>query len=352
MSKLTSVVIGCGTIAREHLAALAKLENVEVAAVCDLSPARAEATAERFGISKWSSDYQQLLCDLRPDLVHITTPPSAHFSIAKSCLVAGLNVLCEKPITITYDDFRALKQLAIENRLVLMENHNFRFHSSIRRINDLISAGILGDILDVQVSLSLNILARGSPYIDQNASHFGLALRGGVIGDFLTHIAYLSYLFTGPIVDLRTIWTKRTVDSPLPADEFRGFIKGTRATASVVFSGNAQPNGFWVRVAGTRLHAEANLFEPRRLTLRRFRHGEPALMSLVDGIIESRDVLRGTVAGFWRKLGGVSRYDGLPELIGRTYRALENKQLQPVPLEEIDEVARLVDHFTRLEFRL
>src|SRR5207245_1848705 len=98
-------------------------------------------------------------------------------------------------------------------------------------INDLIRAGSLGDILDVQISLSLNILAPGSPYIDQNVTHFGLALPGGVIGDFLTHIAYLSYIFTGPIIDLRTIWTKHTVDSPLPADEFRGFIKGKRATA-------------------------------------------------------------------------------------------------------------------------
>ena len=141
-------------------------------------------------------------------------------------------------------------------------------------------------------------------------------------------------------------------DSPLPADEFRGFIKGERATAYVAFSGNAQPDGFWVRVVGTRMQVETNLFEPPRLTLRRFRPGVPALMSLVDGIAESRDVLLGTVAGFWRKLGGLSSYDGLPELIARTYRALELNEPQPVPLEEIDEVAQLVDRLTRPELKL
>src|SRR5262249_14412618 len=100
MGKMISVLIGCGTIARRHLAALAVLENVEVAAVCDLSAARAAATAERYDIEKWYCDYKELLTHIRPDLVHITTPPASHFSIAKDCLTEKLNVLCEKPITV------------------------------------------------------------------------------------------------------------------------------------------------------------------------------------------------------------------------------------------------------------
>src|ERR1700682_754319 len=122
MGKLTSVLIGCGAIAREHLTALGRLHEVDVAAVCDISAARAEAAAERFGISKWYTNYEKLLGDIRPDLVHITTPPSSHFSIAKNCLSAGLNVFCEKPVTTVYSDFTILKQLATENGCVLMEN--------------------------------------------------------------------------------------------------------------------------------------------------------------------------------------------------------------------------------------
>src|SRR5262245_16819505 len=121
MGRLTSALIGCGTIAREHLTALSELANVEVTAVCDLSAARAEATAERFGIAKWYSSHEQLLAEIRPDLVHITTSPSFHFPIAKSCLDARLNVLCEKPITVDYEEFRLLKQLATANRCMLME---------------------------------------------------------------------------------------------------------------------------------------------------------------------------------------------------------------------------------------
>ena len=327
------------------MAALAELKSVEVAAVCDLSAARAEATAERFGIVKWYCSYEEMLAHIKPDLVHITTPPSAHFSIARDCLTAGLNVLCEKPITVDYKDFALLKQLAIQNRCILMENQNLRFHSSMQRIQAHIASGRLGDLF-------LNLVGAGSPYVDENAPHSGMVLHGGVIGDFLPHIAYLAHMFTGSVVDLRTIWTKHTAGSPLPADEFRGLIKGERATAYVDFSGNAQPNGFWVRVVGTRMYAETNLFEPPRLTVRRYRTGEPALMSLVDGIAEARDVLTGTVAGFWRKLAGRSSYDGLPELIARIYRSLERREAQPIPLDEIDETARLVDRFTKPDLKL
>src|SRR6476646_7187101 len=120
MQKLTGALIGCGTIAREHLVAVSELENVRMVAVCDLSAARAEATAERFGVEKWYSNYQKLLTDIRPDLVHITTPPGSHFAIAKTCLDARLNLLCEKPITVNYADFCVLKTLANENNCYLI----------------------------------------------------------------------------------------------------------------------------------------------------------------------------------------------------------------------------------------
>jgi predicted dehydrogenase len=352
MKKQKGVLIGCGMIAREHLAAIAEMENVEIAAVCDLSPARAEATAERFGIAKWYSSSDKLLADVRADLVHITTPPASHFSLAQTCLSAGLNVLCEKPITADYHELATLKRLATENDCLLMENQNLRYHSSIKRISDLINSGKFGSVIDIQICIILNVYAPGIAYIDRNVPHFSSALRGGIIGDFLPHIAYLAFLFTGHVIDLRTIWAKSKIDSPFPADEFRSLIKGERATAHVAFSGNAQPNGFWLRVAGTKMHVECNLFEPPRLTIRRFRTGEPALMSVISGIAESRDVLWGTLAGFWRKLGGVSSYDGLPELIARTYGTLEANEPQPVPLEEIDEVARLVERFTSSDVRL
>src|ERR1700744_4050275 len=220
MTRLTGVIVGCGAIAREHLTVLAELDNVDVVAVCDISPSRAEAAAERFGIPRWYTRHIDLLRDLKPDLVHITTPPSSHLPIATDFLAAGLNVFCEKPLTVRYSDFQALKQLALEKGCVLIENQQNRYHSSVKRIEELIRSGELGDVLEVQICLSLNITGADSPYVDRNAPHFGLTLSGGVIGDFLPHIAYLVYMFTGKICGVHTAWTKHKIATPLPADEF------------------------------------------------------------------------------------------------------------------------------------
>jgi predicted dehydrogenase len=346
MNKLSGVLIGCGSIAREHLAAVADLENVQIVAVCDLSAARAQATAERFGIARSYTGHHQLLADVRPDLVHVTTIPSAHFPIVRDCLSAGLNVLCEKPITVDYREFQVLKKLATQNHSLLMENQNFRFHSGIRRVHQLLTAGQIGDVLEVQICLYLNIFDPNGAYADKNAAHSSAVLRGGIIGDFLTHIGYLAYMFTGPVLDVRTIWTKHNGDSLFPFDQLRGLIKGQRATAYVSFSGNAQPDGFWVRVVGTKAHVETNLYEPPRFTVRRLRRGEPALMKLADGIAESGDVFKGSAVGFWRKLGGTSSYDGLSALIAGTYLAVDGRVPPPVSLEEIDAVACLVERLT------
>jgi hypothetical protein len=67
---------------------------------------------------------------------------------------------------------------------------------------------------------------------------------------------------------------------------------------------------------------------------------------MLDGIAESRAVFRGATAGLWRKLGGTAAYDGLPLLVQKTYAALEGKGPSPVPIEEVDDVARMVAAFT------
>jgi predicted dehydrogenase len=342
MTKLTAIIIGCGAIAREHLRALRNIPEVKVAAVCDLSPARAEAAAERFKVERWDTDYKKLLSEFRPDLVHIATPPLSHFSIASECLEKGLNVFCEKPITPTYDEYKSLQSLAEKNGAVIIENQNLRCHSSVLRIQELINSGQFGDIVDVQVLFSLPLTAVGSPYIDENAPHFGAALPGGVIGDFLPHIAYLTLMFTGPVSESRSIWRKYS-NSPLKADDFRALVKGQRASGCVGFSGTSSVTGYWLRVAGTEMYAEANLLEPPRVTLRRHRPGEAALMSVVDGMAESRDVFFGTLRAFSRKLAGSSSYDGLEEFIRRIYAALSDKGKLPVSTQEIGEAVRLVE---------
>jgi len=348
MSLSKGIIIGCGAIAREHLAAVESIDSTTIVAVCDLSPTKAQATAERFGVSTWSTDFKRLIAEHAPDLVHITTPPTAHASIAEYCLAEGMNVLCEKPIVTDYRDFEKLRLLAQSRKRYLLENQNLRYHSSVRRIQQFISDGHLGDVVDVQIQLFLNLYGPGNPFSDDNTPHFSHALKGGPIGDFLPHIAYLSQMFAGRITDLHTLWSTRQSGSTLPADEFRALMRGTHATATAEFSGSIQPNGFWLRVLGTRMSIEADLFNPPRISIRKLRPGEPALMSVFDGVAEARDIFRGSIAGLGRKLGGTSSYDGLKESLKHVYDCLREAEDQPITLEEIDRTTKLVDRFTEV----
>ncbi len=347
--KTIGAIVGAGAMAREHLVAMKKVVDGEIVAVCDLSPVRAEMTAERYGLAHWFDDMSQMLAETNPHIVHITAPPQAHFPLAKACLEQNIHVICEKPVTVRYADFLALRNLARDRRLMLLENQNYRYHSTIRRLTELRASGAMGDIVDVQIAVHLNVVAAGSPFVDRNVPHWSLGLKGGVVGDFLTHMVYVAQLFAGRTGEMCTRWEKREADSPLPHDEFRALAQGADAPIELIFSGRAQPNGFWVRLSGTRMHAEANLFEPPRITLRRQRSGTPPIATFVDGLAEAAMVAGGTVAGLTRKVAGTARYDGLAGFLRASYAALSRDQPPPVSLDEIDQIARTVDALSKPE---
>ena len=351
MQNLKTIVIGCGAIAREHLKALRSMPSARIEAVCDLSAARAESTADRFQVSRWGTDYRELIEATSPSVVHITTPPSSHVAIASYCLGRGINVLCEKPVALSSVEFDQLSELARSNNCSLVENQNLRLHSSVAKINDLIASGQFGEVVHVDIFFSLPLVAQGSPYTDPNAPHFGANLPGGVIGDFLPHIAYLSIALAGTVSEVRTLWSNRS-NRLFAADEFRAILKGERCSATVGFSATSNVSGYWIRVLGSEMHAEADLLEPPRIVYKKHRNGEPAVMSVVDGISESWSVFTGSFSAFFRKLAGTSSYDGLDSFVARFYEALSGTAALPVSLAEVRESVGLVERLTSQGSRL
>ena len=349
---MKAVVIGTGRIAKQHLLCLKELPGVEVAAVCDLWPALAEAAAERYGVKRWFTDHRRMLDEIKPDVVHVTTPPTSHFPLAIDSLNAGANTIVEKPATVKFEDLITLKQRASEQNRQLIEDYNYLFNGSVQKIVNLIAAGEFGDVTHVEVEICLDILGKGSPFTDRNTPHPCLSMPGGAIADFLTHLASLAWLFAGPHRGVRTVWSKRRADSPLPSDEMRALLDCERATASLLFSAHTQPNVFWLRVYGTKMRAEANLFEPR-LTIDRMRGGPKPLMPLRNGWQESRDVRKAAFGGLWRKLsGGPGAYEGLWEFLRRTYTSMQQGTEPPITMQQVEDVNRLVADLTKQEYKL
>jgi len=335
-----AALIGAGQIARQHLACLRSLPGVELAAICDLSPATAEAAAERFGIPAWFTDYRAMLEKARPDVVHVTTPPTSHFRLAMDSFDAGAHVIVEKPATSTFDELEALTRRAETAGRHLIEDYNYVFNRAPQEILRRIKSGQFGAVTHVEVLICLDILGPGG-FADPNSPHPALILAGGAIADFLPHLASLAHLFVGPHRTAKTVWTKRK-PSLLPFDEFRGVVDAERGTAALGFSSSSQPDAFWLRVYGERMQATANLFETR-LTFDGPRNVPKPLRPYFSGLEEGKTIRRAALTTLLRKFKGPGAYEGLWELLAQTYRALADKAVLPVKASDVIEVNRMVE---------
>ena len=114
-------ILGTGSIARTMAAEFAKVPAFHCAAVCSRQKATGEALARSFGIPKVYTDYDAMLTDPDIELVYIATPNSLHYAQTKAALLAGKNVLCEKPFVPTVAEADELIGLAKERHLFLFE---------------------------------------------------------------------------------------------------------------------------------------------------------------------------------------------------------------------------------------
>ena len=87
-----------------------------------------------------------LSADKRMEVVSIVTPNALHYPFAKSLLVAGFNLVCEKPMTITIGEAEELEKLVAGKKLTFALAHTYTGYPMIRQMRDIISKGLLGTI--------------------------------------------------------------------------------------------------------------------------------------------------------------------------------------------------------------
>jgi predicted dehydrogenase len=339
---MRAAVVGAGRIAQQHLRALTEWKLANVVGVCDLSPATATCAAERFKIPSWFTDYERMLRETQPQVVHITTTPASHFALARQAIEFGAHAVIEKPATLTLEELESLISLAEQKQLCVIEDYNYLFSGTVQRIVDLFLQGQLGDIVHVDAQICLNLLNKGSPFIDPNLPHWIHRMPGSIVADFATHLAYLAHAFIGPMKTVDTLYRQSMPESPLPVDEFRALVDAERGTAQLSLSCHAQPDMFVLRVFGTRGHAEAHLFEPR-FTCELANCGPKPLVPLRNCMRVARQSFSGGWQSLFRKLsGGPASYDGLWELMRRSYAGLSGREAIPVDHHRIREVNLMV----------
>ncbi|MDR0569290.1 MAG: Gfo/Idh/MocA family oxidoreductase [Spirochaetaceae bacterium] len=146
--KLTYGIIGCGGIAlAKHLPSIQKLQDVEVAAFCDIIPEKAEKARKNFGSpsAEVFSDYRKLL-EKDLDAVCVLTPNSSHSEISAAALLSGKHVMCEKPMAKNYQEAKAMLAARDKSGKLLTIGYQNRFRPDSRYLKAECDNGALGEI--------------------------------------------------------------------------------------------------------------------------------------------------------------------------------------------------------------
>ncbi|HHX71887.1 MAG TPA: Gfo/Idh/MocA family oxidoreductase [Clostridiales bacterium] len=146
-NKLRVAVIGCGGMGNVHLSTYVQMpDQVEIVAVCDIIPEKAQAYAEKFGVSRVVLDYNELVNDPTIDAINITTPNYLHSIIAEAALLAGKHVFCEKPDAISVAEAARMKEAAEKSGKTLMVMRNNRYYHGSQYLKQFINEGNMGEI--------------------------------------------------------------------------------------------------------------------------------------------------------------------------------------------------------------
>lgn len=127
-------LIGVGVISKYYIAALDASEHADLVAVCDLNPARLAWTQGR-GIRTYS-DYQALIADGGFEHAIVCLPNNIHFEICDALLEAGVNVCCEKPLTLSPVEAGALQRRAADRHALLFTAFHRRYNRLFVALRD------------------------------------------------------------------------------------------------------------------------------------------------------------------------------------------------------------------------
>jgi predicted dehydrogenase len=251
-----------------------------VAGALSSRPAIAVASGLELGLAadRIYTDYRVMARSeaARPDgieAVAIVTPNHLHFGPAKTFLEAGIHVICDKPLTATLADARALATIGLASRAHFLLTHNYTGYPLIRQARALVESGELGVIRVVQAEYAQDWLTEP---VERTGAARGAEWRtdpdrsgaGGAIGDIGTHAYNLVRFVTGLTTeavsaDLVSFVPGRRLDDNVSI--LLRFAGGARGMlwASQVAVGNE--NGLRLRVYGDKAGLEWSQEDPNRM---------------------------------------------------------------------------------------
>ena len=153
--KMRIGIIGCGWIADSHIFSYLEQPDVEIVAGVDIVPGKAKAFFKKHGVENVKTDYashEEMLNDdsLELDAVSVCTYNRQHAAPTIYALKKGINVLLEKPFTVTLDEAVECMRAEKESGKILSIGFQPRMDPNMQKIKEIVESGVLGDIYYIQ----------------------------------------------------------------------------------------------------------------------------------------------------------------------------------------------------------
>lgn len=228
-------IIGCGNVTEVKSGpAFNKVKNSRLVAVMRRDARLAEDYAKRHNVPKFYSDASDLINDPEINAVYIATPPSSHAEYALKVIKAGKPVYIEKPMALNYKECQKINRAAEKAHIPVFVAYYRRALPGFLKVKDLISAGVIGKPLFVQLQLfkspSPEELSGKLPWrVDPRVS------GGGHFFDLASHqMDYLDFVF-GPVLKLKS----------LVLNQARLYKAEDYVSAEFLFTNNIAGTGTW-----------------------------------------------------------------------------------------------------------
>ncbi len=129
------------------------LKNAQIVGVCDIKKERADMAAEKYNCKAYY-DYKELINKEIIDVVHICVPHYLHPIISKYAILEGVHVLCEKPMSIKYEDALENVELAEKTGVKYGVIFQCRYNDAAQLVKEKLRDGTLGKIISARVVLT------------------------------------------------------------------------------------------------------------------------------------------------------------------------------------------------------
>lgn len=175
--------IGTGGIAHSHMNAYRKFPDAEIVCGCDIVPGKAEAFFKEFGMEgvRCYTNHKEMLEKEKLDAVSICTYNRQHACCAIDALNAGVNVLLEKPFTVTIEEAAEVIKAEKKSGKILSIGFQPRFDANMQMIKKIVESGELGKVYYIQTGGGRR---RGIPANDNRLTFIQDETAGiGALGD-------------------------------------------------------------------------------------------------------------------------------------------------------------------------